>query len=58
MADQFTRKAFLCFFLAVSAAAFAQPTHLLYHTGKKIAYPVRHPGNTGRGLWKLVKVVF
>jgi hypothetical protein len=58
MSDQVKRKIFLIFVLAVSAAAFAQPSHLLYHTGKKIAYPVRHPRATGRGLWKLVKVVF
>ena len=58
MSDQFKRKVFMVFSLAVSAAAFTQPTHLLYRTGKKIAYPVRHPGAMGRGLWKLVKVVF
>ena len=58
MSDQVKSKVFMSFFLAVSAAALAQPTHLLYHTGKKIAYPVRHPVATRRGLWKLVKVVF
>lgn len=45
-------------FLALSVAAFAKPTHLLYHAGKSIAYPVRHPGNTAHGVWKLAKAVF
>jgi hypothetical protein len=52
------KKALLIAFLALSAAAFAKPAHLLYHTGKSIAYPIRHPQKTTHGLWKLVTAVF
>ena len=45
-------------FLALSLTAFAKPAHLLYHTGKGVAYPVRHPHKTAHGLLTLVKAVF
>jgi hypothetical protein len=38
--------------------AFAKPAHLLYHAGKGIAYPIRHPHKTAHGLWQLVTAVF
>jgi len=44
--------------LAASAVAFAKPAHVLYHAGKGMAYPARHPAKTGRGLWTFVKAVF
>ena len=52
------RRLLLVICLTASVAAFAKPAHLLYQTGKGIAYPARHPGNARRGLLKLVKAVF
>jgi hypothetical protein len=52
------RRLLLVICLTASVAAFAKPAHLLYHAGKEIAYPARHPGNACRGLLKLVKAVF
>jgi hypothetical protein len=54
----FKRKALLVFLIALSAAAFAKPTHLLFHVGKSVAHPVRHAKKSSHGLWKLVKEVF
>ena len=58
MSFGFTKKTLLVVFLALSVVAFAKPAHLLYHAGKSIAYPVRHPEKTAHGLWKLVTEVF
>ena len=44
------RKASLILFLALSASAFAEPAHILYHTGKAACYPVRHPEKTGESI--------
>ncbi|MFY9560502.1 MAG: hypothetical protein WAQ52_09740 [Terriglobales bacterium] len=52
------KKVLLVVFLALSAAALAKPAHLLYHAGKSITYPVRHPRKITHGLWKLVTEVF
>lgn len=52
------KKTFLIVFLALSVTAFAKPAHLLYHAGKGIAYPIRHPHKTAHGLWQLVTAVF
>jgi hypothetical protein len=51
------RTTLLIAFLALSLTAFAKPAHL-YHTGKSMAYPVRHPHKSAHGLLTLVKAVF
>ena len=58
MPFRFKKKALMVVLIALSAAAFAKPAHLLLHVGKGIAYPVRHPRKSSHGLWKLVREVF
>jgi len=54
----FKKKALLVVLVALSAAAFAKPAHLLFHVGKSVAYPVRHPKKSSHSVWKLVREVF
>jgi hypothetical protein len=58
MAFCFKKRALLVVMIALSAAAFAQPAHVVFHVGKSIAYPVRHPKKSSHGVWKLVREVF
>ena len=58
MSFGFRTSILLIVLLALGVAAFAKPAHVLYHAGKGIAYPVRHPQKTAHGLWKLVTAVF
>jgi len=52
------KKALLVVFLVLSASAFAKPVHVLYHAGKSVAYPIRHPQKTAHGVWKVITAVF
>ena len=52
------KKTLLVVFLALSAIAFAKPAHVLYHAGKNVVYPMRHPQKTAHGLWKIITAVF
>jgi hypothetical protein len=52
------KKTVLLVFLVLSVGGLAKPAHLLYHAGKGVAYPVRHPQKMAHGLWKLVTAVF
>jgi len=52
------KKALLVVFVALSAIAFAKPAHVLYHAGKNVVYPIRHPQKTAHGLWKVITAVF
>ncbi len=54
----FKKKALLVVLIALSTAVFAKPAHLLFHVGKGVAYPVRHPKKSSHSVWKLVKEVF
>jgi hypothetical protein len=58
MSSRSKKKTLLIIVLALGTAAFAKPAHLLYNTGKLIAYPAQHPAKTAHSLWKLVKEVF
>jgi hypothetical protein len=54
----FKKKALLAVLIALSMAALAKPAHLLFHVGKGVAYPVRHPKKSSHGMWKLITEVF
>lgn len=51
------RRALILAFLTICMSAFAKPAHVLYHAGKSVTYPVRHPNKTGHGIWKLITAV-
>ena len=44
--------------LGLSGAALGKPAHVLFHAGKKAAYPVRHPVKSSRSAWKFLTEVF
>ena len=44
--------------MGLSAVAFAKPAHVLFHVGKKAAYPVRHPLKSSHSAWKFLTEVF
>jgi hypothetical protein len=58
MSSRFKKETLFIVVLTLGTAAFAKPAHLLYNTGKLMAYPVQHPRKTAHGLWKLVTEVF
>jgi hypothetical protein len=43
--------------IGLSAAAFGKPAHVLFHVGKKAAYPVRHPLKSSHSVWKFLTEV-
>jgi hypothetical protein len=43
--------------VALSAVAFAKPTHVLFHVSKKVVYPVRHPLKSSHSVWKCFREV-
>lgn len=44
--------------LELSGAALGKPAHVLFHVGKKAAYPVRHPLKSSHRVWKFFAEVF
>jgi len=54
----FKKKALLVVLTVLSAAAFAKPTHLLLHVGKRVVYPLRHPKKSSHSVWKVIPEVF
>ena len=44
--------------MGLSAAAFANPAHVLFHVSKKVVYPVRHRLKSSHSVWKFFTEVF
>jgi len=58
MASCLRKSALIVMLVALSAVAFAKPTHVLFHVGKKVVYPVRHPLKSSHSVWKCFTEVF
>ena len=58
MKSCFRKSALLAMMMALSALAFAKPAHVLFHMGKKVVHPVRHPKKTSHSVWTFLTEVF
>ncbi len=58
MASWFRKNALVLVLMGLSAVAWAKPAHVLFHVGKKAAYPVRHPLKSSHSVWKFFTEVF
>jgi hypothetical protein len=58
MKARFRKSALLAVMMALSASAFPKSAHVLFHMGKRVVHPVRHPKKTSHRVWTLLTEVF